>query len=114
MFIELSKSDYKWLSKFLNKFIELRNSHILSGMKISKNDQKDFDDMINLKPIKSGTYIVPVKESSAATLAYLLESCMCCCPGCSLASVRHRSSVLTKLYKFIENFDVSYEDEKND
>ena len=101
MFIELSKSEYVWFSKFLNKFTTLRKSHILNGVKVSDKIIKKLDEIISIEIVKGTEILIQLDEEEGMFIIGLLEDCMMCCPGCSVSSVKHRSSLISKLCKVI-------------
>lgn len=101
MIVELSKSEHVWFSKFLNKFITLRKSHVLNGMKVSDKIMTKLDEIVSIEVVKGAEILIQLDEEEGMFLIGLLEDCMMCCPGCSVSSVKHRSSLISKLCKVI-------------
>ena len=103
----MSKSEYTWFCKFLNKFLELKKSHVLNGMKVSDAIMDHIEDTISKDQIKSGTFLIKMNETEALFYAVLLEECMFCCPGCTVSSVKHRASIISKMCKLLKDEEES-------
>lgn len=107
MYVELTKGEYVWFCKFLNKFLELKKTHVLNGMKVPDSIMKHVDDIISMEQIKGGSFLIKTNEKEAMFYAVLLEDCMFCCPGCSVSSVKHRSSIISKMCKLLKDEEES-------
>lgn len=101
MLLELTKSDHKWFSEFLNNYMTLLDSHVLNGTKVEDSIKDEMFDIMEYKPEKKGFTIIPIKQDEAIFFITLLEECVMACPGCTLSSLKHRKSVLNKMYKLI-------------
>ena len=100
MLIELGKSDYNWFKEFLCKHQMLMKSRISNGTKITDEVKNNLKEITSMESLKSGIYRIPIEDPN-----YILELLQCntmACPGCSVASVKHRTAISLKLIKLIE------------
>ena len=109
MILELNKSEYQWLNKFLDNFYTLSKSHVMCGMKVSDKTRTNIIEILKQKQEKSGMYLIPMDYDDANIYLELVENNMACCPFCQISSVRHRKSIAVKLLKLIEESDLSNE-----
>lgn len=101
MLLELTKSDHKWFSEFLDNYMTLLDSHVLNGTRIDDKIKNEMFVVIEYKPEKKGFTMIPIDQDAVIFFISLLEECVMACPGCTLSSLKHRKSVLNKMYKLI-------------
>lgn len=105
MILELSKSDQRWFSIFLENYSYMIKTHVLNGTRLDEEIKEKISEIINYTPEKSGYTLIPITQEEAMFFINLLEENTCACPACNLSSLKHRKSVTNKMYKLI-NEDV--------
>lgn len=101
MIVEMYKGDFEWFKEFLENYLYMMKSHVMNGDKISDKRRNNIVNMVGTNKEKSGVYLVNVDRADVSFLIELLEYNMCCCPGCTLQSVKHRKNIANMLMHLI-------------
>jgi hypothetical protein len=101
MILELERAELKWFIKLLNNYSILMKSHVLNGTRLEDNLRNKIEEIILMSTEKLN--IIPLNLDQAVFFIDVLEENFCSCPGCSLASVKHRKTIICKLYNLIND-----------